>query len=146
MSEPEYIVSACLAGEFCRWDGETKANREVVQLVKRGKAIALCPEVLGGLGVPRPGAEIRGGDGKNVLSGKAKVMNNENEEVTEAFLLGADRFLEQAKKLGISKALMKENSPSCGVKRVYHSGKLVPGCGVTTALLLKNGLELEGIE
>ena len=146
MSEPEYIVSACLVGEFCRWDGETKANPEVVQLVKRGEAIALCPEVLGGLGIPRPGAEIRGGDGKDVLSGKAKVINNENEEVTEAFLLGAEKFLEQAKKLGIGKALMKENSPSCGATKIYHDEELVSGCGVTTALLLKNGLEVEGVE
>jgi len=146
MSKPECIVSACLAGEFCRWDGETKANPEVVQLVKRAKAIALCPEVLGGLGVPRPGAEIRGGDGKDVLSGKAKVTNNENEEVTEAFLLGAEKFLEQAKKLGIGKALMKENSPSCGVKRIYQNEKLVSGCGITTALLLKNGFQVQGIE
>lgn len=146
MSKPEYIISACLAGEFCRWDGKTKLNPEMVQLLRQGKAIALCPEVLGGLGVPRPGAEIRGGDGKDVLSGKAKVMNDENEEVTEAFLLGARRFLEQAKKLGIGKALMKENSPSCGVKRIYQNEKLVSGCGITTALLLKNGFQVEGIE
>jgi uncharacterized protein YbbK (DUF523 family) len=146
MSKPEYIVSACLAGEFCRWDGKTKLNPEMVQLLRQGKAIALCPEVLGGLGVPRPGAEIRGGDGKDVLSRRAKVMNDENEEVTEAFLLGARRFLEQAKKLGIGKALMKENSPSCGVKRIYQNEKLVSGCGITTALLLKNGFQVEGIE
>jgi uncharacterized protein YbbK (DUF523 family) len=146
MSKPEYIVSACLGGEFCRWDGATKANPGIVQLVKLGKAIPLCPEVLGGLGVPRPGAEIEGGDGKDVLSGKAKVMNEQNEEVTEPFLLGAQKFLEQAKKLGICKALMKENSPSCGVKRIYQNGKLVNGCGITTALLLKNGFQVEGIE
>ncbi len=146
MSKPECIVSACLAGEFCRWDGATKANPEIVQLVKQGKAIPLCPEVLGGLGVPRPGAEIRGGDGKDVLSRKAKVINNENEEVTEAFLLGAEKFSEQAKKLGITEALMKENSPSCGVKRIYDNEKLVDGCGVTTALLLKNGLEVKAVE
>jgi uncharacterized protein YbbK (DUF523 family) len=146
MSKPEYIVSACLAGEFCRWDGKTRLNPEMVQLLRQGKAIALCPEVLGGLGVPRPGAEIRGGDGKDVLSRRAKVMNDENEEVTEAFLLGARRFLEQAKKLGIGKALMKENSPSCGVKRIYQNEKLVSGCGITTALLLKNGFQVEGIE
>ena len=146
MSKPEYIVSACLVGELCRWDGKTRVNPEIAELLNQGKAIALCPEVLGGLGVPRPGAEIRGGDGKDVLSRRAKVINNENEEVTEAFLLGARRFLEQAKKLGIGKALMKENSPSCGVKRIYQNEKLVSGCGVTTALLLKNGLEVEGVE
>jgi len=146
MSEPEYIVSACLAGEFCRWDGKAKVNPEIVRLLNQGKAIPLCPEVLGGLGVPRPGAEIRGGDGEDVLSGKAKVINDENEEVTEAFLLGAEKFSEQAKKLGIGKALMKENSPSCGVKRIYQNEKLVSGCGITTALLLKNGFQVEGIE
>jgi uncharacterized protein YbbK (DUF523 family) len=145
MSEPEYIVSACLGGEFCRWDGAAKANPEIVQLVKQGKAIPLCPEVLGGLGVPRLGAEIKGGDGKDVLSGKAKVINDENGEVTEPFLLGAEKFLEQAKKLGICKALMKENSPSCGVKNIHRQQKLVPGCGVTTALLLKNGFEVGAV-
>jgi len=146
MSKLEYIVSACLAGEFCRWDGATKAKPEIVQLVEQGKAIPLCPEVLGRLGVPRPGAEIKGGDGRDVVSGKAKVINDENEEVTEAFLLGAEKFLEQAKKLGIGKALMKENSPSCGVKRIYQNEELVNGCGVTAALLLKNGFEVEGIQ
>lgn len=146
MPRPEYIVSACLAGELCRWDGTGKANPEVVEMVKNGKAVAFCPEVLGNLGVPRPKAEIKGGDGGDVISGEAKVINEENQDVTEAFLMGAEIFLRQAKKLGIKKALMKENSPSCGVKRIYRDGELVNGCGVTTALLLKSALEVRGFE
>lgn len=146
MSKPEYIVSACLAGESCRWDGTTNANPKVVQLVKTGEAVALCPEVLVGLGVPRPKAEINGGDGGDVLRGKARVVDEEGVEVTPAFLLGARRFLEEAKKLGTRKALMKENSPSCGVKKIYHKEKLVNGCGVTTALLLKNGFGVNAVE
>jgi len=144
VSKPEYIVSACLAGESCRWDGTTNANPKAVQLVKTG-AIALCPEVLGGLGVPRPGAEIRGGDGHDVISAKAKVIDEDDKDVTPAFLLGAERFLEEAKKLGIRKALMKENSPSCGVKKIYHNERPVNGCGVTTALLLKNGFGVNAV-
>jgi len=146
VSKPEYIVSACLAGEHCRWDGTAKANAEVVELVRSGRAIALCPEVLGELSVPRPRAEIEAGDGHDVISAKAKVIDEDDKEATPAFLLGARRFLEQAKKLGIRKALMKENSPSCGVKKIYHKEKLVNGCGVTTALLLKNGFGVNAVD
>jgi uncharacterized protein YbbK (DUF523 family) len=146
MPAPEYIASACLAGELCRWDGTSRPNPEVVEMVKSGRAVALCPEVLGNLGVPRLKAEIRGGDGDDVISGEAKVINEENQDVTEAFLMGAKIFLRQAQKLGIKKALMKENSPSCGVKAIYNNEKLVGGCGVTTALLLNDGIEIEAIQ
>jgi uncharacterized protein YbbK (DUF523 family) len=145
MPRPEYIVSACLAGELCRWDGTSRANPEIVEMVRNGQAVAFCPEVLGNLGVPRSRAEIRGGDGSDVLCGEARVINEKNQDVTEAFLMGAESFLSQAKKLGIKKALMKENSPSCGVNRIYRNGELANGCGVTTALLLKNGLQAEEI-
>ncbi len=136
-------MSACLAGELCAYDGKARPHPLVARLVAAGQAVPACPECLGGLPTPRPPAEIQGGDGRDVLAGRARVVNKEGEDVTAAFVLGARRALELARAHGITTAILKSRSPSCGLGRIYDgtfSGRLRPGHGVTVALFLAAGL------
>lgn len=129
----QYIVSACLCGIACRYDGGSTPIRTLSDLVASGKALAICPEMIGGLGTPREPCEIWQG----------RVRNRHGEELTPAFLSGAQGALTLAKMCGAKKAVLKERSPSCGVHTIYDgsfSSRLVPGCGITTRLLQKNGI------
>ena len=139
-------ISACLAGRVCRYDGKSKTIDEMTELARSGDAIIFCPESLGGLPIPRLPAEIVGGNGNDVLDGKAKVVNQAGEDVTSMFVDGAERVLSLLKFNGVTHAYMKERSPSCGVKEIYDgtfSGRIIGGPGVTTALLLRNGITVE---
>jgi len=139
-------ISACLVGKACRYDGSAKANQEMVALFKEENVLIFCPEALGGLSIPRLPAEIAGGDGYDVLDGKATVKNKAGEDVTAEFIQGATRVLEKLKKNGVKKVYLKERSPSCGVNQIYDgtfTGKIIGGLGVTAALLLRNGILVE---
>ena len=141
----EYLVSACLIGKPCFYDGTSRVNESVKALFEAGKAKALCPEELGGLKTPRPPAEIFGGTGEEVLSGKAFVYNGEGRELTFHFLSGSRQFLTIANEYGVKKAVLKARSPCCGIGKIYDgtfSNTLTKGNGVTAALLLKNGFEV----
>ena len=130
------IVSACLAGFPCRYDGKKAINTAVQQLVKEGKAIPVCPEQLGGLPTPRLPAEMKAG----------KVINSDGNDVTEAFEKGAAVVLEIAKQYGCTDALLKARSPSCGKGRIYDgsfSGILIEGNGKTADLLMRNGITVK---
>lgn len=132
------IVSACLAGYRCRYDGKTKPDPSIVDLVKRGEAIPVCPEMLGGLACPRIPSE-RTPDG-------IKVLAKDGNDVTEAFLLGAKETLRIARLYGCTHAILKARSPSCGYGQVYDgsfSGTLRSGNGVTADLLLENDVTVE---
>jgi len=138
-----YLVSACLLGICTRYDGGCRPIPQLIQLAARGLAVPVCPEVAGGLSVPRPPAEIVGGDGQAVLDGQARVLTIDGQDVTEAFLAGARQALETAQRLGIQQAVLKEDSPSCGCRRIYDgtfSDRMVSGQGVTAALLQRNGI------
>lgn len=138
-------MSACFAGIHCRFDQRHQQVDEILELVKKGEAIPICPEQMGGLSTPRSPAEIVGGDGEDVLDGKAKVINREGKDVTEAFLQGAREALRIAQTVGAQKAILKERSPSCGSCMIYDgsfSGKKKPGIGVTAALLRRHGIEV----
>jgi uncharacterized protein YbbK (DUF523 family) len=139
--EGPVLVSACLLGIPCRYDGKSKPSREIAG---SGKSIPIpvCPEQLGGFSTPRPKAWFLGGDGRDVLEGKARVVNEAGEDVTEGFLQGAGNTLKIALTLGIRIAVLKEGSPSCGVHAVTIEGQKMPGLGVTAALLEKNGIML----
>lgn len=131
----EYMVSACLCGEKTRYDGKTSVSEKVKKLVNEGKAIMVCPEVDGGLSVPRLPCEIQ----------KGKVINTACEDMTEYFTSGAIKTLETAKKYGIKKAILKEKSPSCGSSYIYDgtfSKTLIPGEGITSKLLRQYGIEV----
>ena len=129
------IVSACLAGKNVRFDGGNKANKKIIALVKAGEAIAVCPEVLASLSVPRPKTEIKDG----------RVVTEAGEDRTAAFQRGAEETLRIAKEANVKEAIFKARSPSCGCGKVYNggfSGKLVEGNGITTTLLKKNGIKV----
>ncbi|MGI5848914.1 MAG: DUF523 domain-containing protein [Christensenellales bacterium] len=139
------IASACLIGEKCRYDGEARENTEMKKLYFSGKIKPVCPECLGGLPIPRCPSEIVGGDGKDVLGGKAKVYSMDGADLTDAFLKGAAQTLAAAKDCGAKRAYMKSKSPSCGCGMIYDgtfSCRLRQGDGVTSALLKKNGIEV----
>jgi uncharacterized protein YbbK (DUF523 family) len=139
------IVSACLAGEKCRYTGDGFDYPELRKMVEEGKAVPVCPEVLGGLPVPRDPNEIVGGDGFDVLDGRARVLTSGGEDKTNVFLRGAGEVLAIARKHGARVAILKERSPSCGSGMIYDgtfSGKKIPGCGCTAALLIREGLRV----
>jgi len=140
------IISACLAGEICRYSGDRVGHDPQLRwLVKSGRALPVCPEVLGGAPVPREPCEIKGGDGFDVLDGRARVCTGHGEDKTDVFLAGAEIVLAVALGCGAKTAILKERSPSCGSTFIYDgsfSGRQMPGCGCTTARLLRAGLEV----
>lgn len=150
MSE-KILVSACLAGFPCRYDGKPQTDPEIAALVKCGKALAFCAECSGGLPTPRTPAQIVGGSGEDVLDGRARVIafdGTDRTDVTEPFVEGARNALKAAKRIGAKSAVLKSNSPSCGCGVIYDgsfSGAKKPGNGVTAALLIRNGIEVRSV-
>lgn len=140
------LISACLCGLCCRYDGSSAADVELMRLVEMGKAVPVCPELLGGLLVPRLKAEIQGGSGDEVLLCKARVCDCAGGDVTDAFIKGAYKTLQLALSINAKHAILKANSPSCGCATIYDgtfSGKTKQGDGVTAALLKQNGIRVE---
>lgn len=132
---PRFIVSACLAGLSCRYDGSTSANPDVAKLVAARRAIPVCPEALGGLPIPRPACEIRDG----------RVYSVDGEDMTDVYLIGAQKALRIAREHGCTAAILKNRSPSCGVDKIYDgtfSKQLVPGNGILADLLRREGFTL----
>lgn len=139
------IVSACFTGMDCRYDQSNCKVKEIQEMVKNGEAIPVCPEQLGGLPTPRNPAEIVGGDGEDVLDGKAKVLDREGNDVTKQFIKGAYQTLKMAQSVGAKEAILKEKSPSCGSCWIYNGkfeGAKKKGQGVTTALLRRHGIQV----
>ena len=129
------LVSACLLGVGCRYDGKNNQVPRLAELMKKHTCIPVCAEIFGGLPTPRVPAERRG----------SKVFNRDGEDVTEAFVRGTAEVLRLADLYGCKAALLKERSPSCGSHFVYDgtfTGTVVPGQGVTAALLAGRGVEL----
>lgn len=142
------IASACLVGKRCRYDGQSRQDTHIKKLYDQGKVMAVCPECLAKLAIPRCPSEIVGGDGSVVLRGKAKVMAKNGSDRTEEFLQGAKRTLEIAIKQGADCAYLKSKSPSCGCGKIYDgsfSAKLKNGDGVTAALLKQNGIKVKQV-
>ena len=142
------LVSACLLGQACRYDG--RHNRDAVlheELTRAGlEAEPFCPEEHGELGTPRPAAWIEGQDAAAVMRGEARVVDEHQRDVTPHFLAGAAGAVERCAALGIQHAYLKERSPSCGVRSTHVDGVLVEGPGVTTVALERAGITCEGVE
>ena len=139
------LVSACIAGVKCKFNGSHAVVPAIAEMVRQGKAITICPELLGGLPTPRPSLQIQGGNGYDVLEGKAQVQTAAGEDVTEEFCKGAEAVLALAKELQPTSIILKENSPSCGsnfIKDGSFTGRLIPGVGVTAAILKKSGFQI----
>lgn len=131
--KPRYIVSACLCGICCRYDGTAFAIDRFMRMAENGLALPVCPELLGGLPTPRPPCELLGD----------RVFDKDGLDMTNAFLKGAHRTLELALQHQIRLAIFKERSPSCGCNMIFDGrfkGSLIPGQGVTTALLRQYGI------
>lgn len=142
------LVSACLLGAECRYDG--RHNRDSAlerELEARGmRPIPFCPEEHGGLGTPRPAAWIESESAAAVLDERARVVTHSGVDVSAQFVAGAKGALHVCQAHGIRRAFLKERSPSCGSCATHIGGALVAGPGVTTALLQRNGITVEGVE
>ena len=131
------LISACLLGVCFRYDGESKPIMQTVALMERFHLIPVCPEQLGGLPTPREPSERQG----------AAVRMKRGADVTAQYTRGAEQTLHLARLYGCRAAVLKERSPSCGSGEIYDgtfSGRLVPGDGVTAALLKENGIAVYG--
>ncbi len=141
------LISACLLGQPLRYDGSALRQQDarIARWQAQGRLVPICPEVAGGLPVPRPPAEIQQGSGVDVLTGRTRVISVAGDDVSDAFVHGAERALALCREHGIRVAILTESSPSCGSSRVNDgsfSGTKVPGVGVTTAMLRAAGIEV----
>ena len=134
------LISACLCGVNCKYNGKNNLNEECLELLKKGEAILVCPEQLGGLPTPRKPSEIR------IVNNEVKVFMNDGTDVTENYIRGAKEVLNLAKELNIKKAILKKKSPSCGCGEIYDgtfTNTLIKGNGITASLLIENKIEVE---
>lgn len=131
------LISACLLGRNCKYNGGNNYTPAVEALKERYELVPVCPECFGGLPIPHEPSE-RVGD---------RVLSRTGQDVTAQFLSGAERTLEKAREAGCTLALLKERSPSCGCGAIYDgtfTGAVVPGNGVAAELLLKSGVKICG--
>ena len=139
------LISSCLVGHPVRYDGRDQLNSRLKQLVEDGKAMPVCPELMGGLQVPREPAEIREGDGEAVWQGRARVVTCSGQDVTAQFKEGALQTLAMCRQYQVTLVILKEYSPSCGTQMIYNGqfdSTKQPGLGVTSALLRRNGIQV----
>ena len=137
MEKEPILISGCLLGLCCRYDGKSKTNENIRALSEKYYLIPICPEQLGGLPTPRDPSEIIG----------ERVVSCTGIDVTAEYRRGAAEALRLSQLFGCKKAILKERSPSCGFGRVYDgsfSGRFVDGDGVAAALLSANGIEIFG--
>ena len=135
MKKPIYLISACLCGHTCRYDGGAFDYPPLRELAETGVAIPYCPEHRGGLPIPRKPCEILEG----------RVLAADGTDCTAEYLRGAKGALELCREHGITAAILKEGSPSCGVCRIRdgsHTGRKIAGMGITARLLSENGIAL----
>lgn len=136
-SKENVLISACFLGVYCRYDGKNNKLKRLEELMDKYNLIPVCPEIMGGLGIPREPAEIF----------EDKVVNSSGENVTEFFERGARETLKLARLYNSKCAILKERSPSCGYGKIYDgtfSGTLTEGSGMTTDLLIRNGIRVLG--
>lgn len=135
MEKEKILISACLVGLNCKYNGKNNKNIKLIELMKEHDLVPVCPEQLGGLPTPRPGAQRR----------ENKVITQEGKDVTKEYQRGAEEVLRLAKELGIKKAILKARSPSCGVDTIYDgtfTNTLIERDGVTAELLRKNRIQV----
>ncbi|MGW8313410.1 MAG: DUF523 domain-containing protein [Desulfuromonadales bacterium] len=138
------LVSACLLGLPTRYDGKAKRSQAVLDYLKQQGLlpIPVCPEQLAGLATPRDQTYFHCGNGHAVLSGEGQVVSASGRNMNAIFCHGARVTLQLARLTGCQKALLKERSPSCGVHQIYRGEQRQAGTGITTALLIENGIEV----
>ncbi len=143
-SSPQAVVSACLLGWSCRYDGRSKPQEDLRRRYSQGELVPICPEVQGGLPTPRIPAGLQNGAGREVWLNTAQVVNREGCDVTAQFKKGARVALAVAQRFNLHKAILKQHSPSCGCGSFGGAdGQRHKGDGVTCALLKENGIAVE---
>lgn len=133
MTAYRYLISACLCGQACRYDGQARPADALAQLVEQGLALPICPEVDGGLPIPRTPCERQGG----------RVLDQNGQDRTQAYQAGAEHALALAQKYHVTAVILKERSPSCGSTEIYDgtfTHTRISGMGVTAELLRQNGV------
>ena len=136
----KYLVSACLLGVNCKYNGKNNLNRELIDYIAGKEVFAVCPEVMGGMTIPRIPSEVQA---------DKRVINQEGEDVTEYFVNGANKAKEVALENGIMFAILKNGSPSCGYNSIYDgsfSHKSIKAKGLFAELLIENGIEIIDLE
>lgn len=141
-----YLVSACLAGFNTRYDGSNCLDERVRAMVAEGRAVPVCPEQLAGLPTPRKAMEFSAGDGGAVLRGQAGAVSPDGEDFSGFLVKGAMETLRIAGLYGITEAVLKDGSPSCGVVLVHSGGEKVRGRGVTAELLRENRIRVMTVD
>ncbi|WP_148242215.1 DUF523 domain-containing protein [Enterobacter asburiae] len=139
------LVSACLMGFRVRYNGSEKArmNEQLVRWQQEQRLVIHCPELAAGMAVPRPPAEIMSADGKDVMHGQARIIENTGQDVTEHYQLAAWLALRTAQASGCSAALLTDGSPTCGSQFIYDGsfrGIHKAGMGVAASLLAEHGI------
>ena len=138
-SDDRYAVSLCLMGENCKYSGGNNYSPKVIEFLADKKVIGICPEIAGGLSVPRVPCEIV------EVNGKRHVLTSLGEDLTDSFLEGARESLKLLRKNNIKCAILKMGSPSCGYRRIYDgtfTGRSIEGNGITAELFTKNNIEI----
>lgn len=131
------LVSACLLGENCKYNGGNNENKEILELAKEHTLIPICPECFAGLPIPRVPSEIKNG----------RVYSKNGEDLTDEFNDGAEKALYIAEESGCQIAILKERSPSCGFGKIYDgsfTGNIINGNGITAQLLYEHGITILG--
>ncbi len=146
-SVSKILISACLLGQAVRYDAtDLRQNNDILTTwLKQGRLVPFCPEVSGGMSVPRAPAEIVGGGGEDVLLGSVNVIDSHQKNVTDSFIKGAQNALALCLDQNIKIAILTERSPSCGGQLIYNgefNGTRISGEGVTTALLRLNHIKV----
>jgi uncharacterized protein YbbK (DUF523 family) len=141
------LVSSCLLGQPVRYNGSAKQLEHPIlaRWRRENRLVPFCPEVEAGFPVPRPAAEIVNGDGFTVLDGRAKVVDQNKQNVTQQFLHGGKKAMKIIQELDVKLTILTDGSPSCGSTFIYNgtfSGTKITGAGITTALLEKNGVKV----
>lgn len=140
-----YLISACLCGVNCKYNGLNNYNEICDKLFTSGKAILVCPEQLGGVPTPRIPSEIIGKSSNILNNNNDYVIDKNGNDVTPQFVKGAKETLQIAKKLNIKKAILKDGSPSCGVNYIYDgnfNGTKIKGMGLTAQLLKESSIDI----
>ncbi len=136
------LVSACLLGVNCRYNGANKLMRDLDSFLKEFIPIPVCPEQMGGLPTPRSPATFHGGDGRSVLNGQARIVNEKGEDVTESIVKGCAECVKLMELLKVDVAVLKDRSPACGVENIWIESDCVKGWGVLKAMLQRLGVEI----
>lgn len=143
--QPPILVSACLLGAQCTYDGRLNNNGRIAALSRNQQTIPICPEEIAGLGTPRPASHLLV-DGPEVLKGQGKVVLDNGDDVTSDFVEAAHKVLELCQANGVQEAYLKSKSPSCGHGPLKINHEQSEGSGVTAALLLAHGIKVVSVD